>query len=144
MAEKDAESLRQNRLLMTCRGSLDSVAIVTRFANQARILQDLEGVQLHLVWLLDGSYLSEPVRRQWVKSIRREWKFPNVVVYSLPLSRFGKFGQIVSGIFRLLFLAGYIFRHRISIVLVHCFDGVPGMVLRLRKLLGVHCLMDMQ
>lgn len=144
MTQTGEQASRQKRLLMICRGSLDSVAIVTRFVNQARILQDLEGVQLHLVWLLDGSYLRDSARRQWVKSIRQEWRFPNVVAYSLPLSRFGKLGQIASGVFRLLFLAGYVFRHRISIVHVHCFDGVPGMVLRLRKLLGVHCLMDMQ
>jgi glycosyltransferase involved in cell wall biosynthesis len=129
---------------MICRGSMDSVAIVTRFVNQARTLQDREGVQLYLVWLLDGSYLRDPTRRQWAERIRREWKFPNVVAYSLPLARFGKFGQLVSGVFRVLLLAGYVFRHRIRIVFVHCFDGVPGMVLRLRKLLGVHCLMDMQ
>lgn len=123
---------------------MDSVAIVTRFVNQARILQNLQEVELHLVWLLDGSYLQDSARREWVKSIRREWDFPNLVAYSLPMSRFGTLGQIVSAAFRLLLLAGYIFRHRIGIVFVHCLDGVPGMVLKLRKLLGVRCLMDMQ
>lgn len=144
LTERNAGSIRQKRLLMICRGSMDSVAIVTRFVNQARILQDLEGVELHLVWLLDGSYLRDPARRQWVKSIRQEWNFPNVVLYSLPLSRFGKFGQIVSAAFRVLFLARYVFRHRIGIVLVHCIDGVPGMVFKLRRPFGVQCLFDMQ
>lgn len=130
--------------MMICRGSMDSVAIVTRFVNQARILQGLEGVQLYLVWLLDGSYLQDPARKRWVKSIRQEWNFPNIVIYSLPLARFGKSGQIVSAFFRLMFLAVYIVHHRINIVLVHCIDGVPGMVLKLSRLLGVHCMIDIQ
>jgi glycosyltransferase involved in cell wall biosynthesis len=123
---------------------MDSVAIVTRFVGQARVLDDVEGVQLHLVWLLDGSYRSDPDRRQWVDAIRREWKFSNFVVYALPLRRYGRIGQIISGIFRVLVLAGYIFRHKIGVVFLHCFDGVPGIVMKLRKLLGVGCVFDMQ
>lgn len=129
---------------MICRGSMDSVAIVTRFIGQARVLEALPGVQLHLAWLLDGSYRRDPARKQWVEGIRREWKFPNFVVYALPLRRYGRMGQVVSGVFRALVLTRYIFRHQINLVFLHCFDGVPGLVMRLRRILGVRCVFDMQ
>jgi glycosyltransferase involved in cell wall biosynthesis len=144
LTKSDGRASRPERVLLICRGWLDSVAIVTRFLNQVKLLQNKDGVQLYVAWMLDWSYLRDPARKQWVESIRREWRFPNVALYSLPLSGFGIPGRLVSAVFRVVPLLGFILRHRISIVHVHGFDGVQGLLVRMRRLLRVRCLLDMQ
>lgn len=118
--------------------------MVTRFVNQIRILRNLQGVELHVAWLLPWRYRKDPASQLWVDDIRRDWNFPNVLVYALPLPGCRSIGRFVSGAYRLAFLASYILRYRIDVVLVHSFSGVPGGVLKLRGFLGVRCLFDMQ
>jgi glycosyltransferase involved in cell wall biosynthesis len=144
MATGFTRIVRQPRLLVVCRGSLESVAIVTRFLNQIKILRQVVGVQLYVAWLLDWSYRADPQRKQWVKSIRSEWDFPSVLVYSPPLARLGALGKAISGVWRVAHLAAYIVGQRIQIVLVHAVEGVSGEIIALRRLLGIRCILDMQ
>lgn len=130
--------------MLICRGWQDSIAVVTRFLNQIAVLRHLEGIELHVAWLLDWNYRYDPACKRWVDDIRRDWDFPSILLYSLPPFRFREVGRILSGVYRLAVLTGYVLRHRISVVCVHTFSGVPGALLGLKALLGIRCVLDLQ
>lgn len=134
----------EKRILVICQGSLETVATLTRVRNQIRILQNIEGVHLHVVWLLNRAYLRDAERRRWVRTISSEWHCPYSIVYSLPFTGSGNFERVASAGATLLFLAAYVLARRIKIVHVHSFCGVQGALLKLRRLLGFQIVLDMQ